>query len=190
MNDISGKEYTLSSKDEHSIQKDLERLIEDLDRLAYSKDAVEMSEQTKQLLKISLEQAAQIVRLDASKKLWLEHTINKLDSRDPFEIAKDIDINVLHHDLVEIYGYYGKIHNSRFIVLYHTLKDEFKKFTCAHELGHPLLPPDELTPKLSRITMRSNLKIEREANEFATKLLIDGSHAEYVIRSKFQLLDY
>ena len=120
----------------------------------------------------------------------MKRTIDKLNTRDPFMIAEELKIHVLEHDLDEIYGYYGKIHDSRFIVLNYTLKDEFKKFTCAHELGHALLHPYELTPKLSRITMRSNLKIEREANEFATKLLIDGSHEEYNIRSKFQLLDY
>lgn len=120
----------------------------------------------------------------------MKRTLDKLTSHDPFMIAEELSIHVLEHDLDEIYGYYGKIHNSRFIVLNQRLNENFKRFTCAHELGHALLHPDELTPKLTRKTMVSNLKIEREANEFATKLLIDGSHKDYNIRSKYQLLDF
>lgn len=67
LDQVTGSEFILSPKTERSIKNDLERLIADLDSLAYSKDVSEMSEQTKQLLKISLEQAAQIARLDELK---------------------------------------------------------------------------------------------------------------------------
>lgn len=116
--------------------------------------------------------------------------LNKLNSSDPFKIAEELDIHILGHELDEIYGYYCKIHDSKFIVLNKDLSTNDRVFTCAHELGHALLHPDAHTPMLTRKSMTSNLKIEREANEFATRLLIDGSDKEFHIVSKYKLLDF
>lgn len=45
-------------------------------------------------------------------------------------------------------------------------------------------------PKLSRLSLTSKQKIEREANEFATRLLIDGSHADFSIEMTSGVLQY
>ena len=60
--------YALTEKDEPSIQADLERLIEDLDGLKYSKETEEFSEETKELLIASLEQAVRIAKMEAKRK--------------------------------------------------------------------------------------------------------------------------
>ncbi|MDT2677887.1 ImmA/IrrE family metallo-endopeptidase, partial [Enterococcus dongliensis] len=48
-----------------------------------------------------------------------------------------------------------------------------KRTTAAHELGHAVLHPSENTPMLSKTTIVSELKIEKEANYFATNLIVD-----------------
>ena len=60
--------YALKETDEPSIQADLERLIEDLDGFKYSKKMAKFSEETRELLIASLEQAVRIVKMEAKRK--------------------------------------------------------------------------------------------------------------------------
>lgn len=120
----------------------------------------------------------------------MEEYVKRFKQRDPYYVAKHKNILVNEADLGEVYGYYTKIKRTKFIFINNNLNESQKRFTCAHELGHAMLHPDEFTPKLSKITMLSDMKIENEANEFATHFLIDGSHENYHINSKYQLLDY
>lgn len=65
------KYYDLTEKDEKDIQKQLELLIEDIsnaDALAFSKGEEPMSEETKQLLIISLENSLRLGKEIAKKK--------------------------------------------------------------------------------------------------------------------------
>ncbi|MED2764861.1 helix-turn-helix transcriptional regulator [Bacillus thuringiensis] len=65
------KYWELSEKDEKDIQKRLEEMIEDMsnaDALAFSKGAEPMSEETKQLLIISLENSLRLGKKMAKKK--------------------------------------------------------------------------------------------------------------------------
>ncbi|MED2981413.1 helix-turn-helix transcriptional regulator [Bacillus thuringiensis] len=65
------KYWELTEKDEKDIQKKLEELIEDMsaaDALAFSKDSEPMSEETKQLLIISLENSLRLGKEMAKKK--------------------------------------------------------------------------------------------------------------------------
>lgn len=193
--------WTLTEKDDADIEKDLERLIEDLDSgIRYSKEMAEYDDETKELLIASLEQAVRIAKMEAKRKFtpkkhrggewWLENFVAQFKIRDPFIVAKERNIIVSEADLGEVYGYYTKIRRIKFIFINKNLSTNRKQFTCAHELGHAILHPDEFTPKLSRLTMVSDFKIEKEANEFATKFLIDESHAEYHIKDKYKMLDF
>ncbi|KXF74413.1 helix-turn-helix domain-containing protein [Enterococcus faecalis] len=63
--------YDLTDKDERSIQKQLQSLIDDLSNggaLAFSKEDGEMSEETKEALISSLENALRISKIEAKKK--------------------------------------------------------------------------------------------------------------------------
>ncbi|OPD57634.1 helix-turn-helix domain-containing protein [Bacillus anthracis] len=63
--------WELTDKDEKDIQKKLEELIEDMtkaDALAFSKDSEPMSEETKQLLIVSLENSLRLGKQMAKKK--------------------------------------------------------------------------------------------------------------------------
>ncbi|MDA2423645.1 helix-turn-helix transcriptional regulator [Bacillus cereus] len=65
------KYWELNDKDEKDIQKKLEELIEDMsktDALAFSKDSEPMSEETKQLLIVSLENSLRLGKQMAKKK--------------------------------------------------------------------------------------------------------------------------
>ncbi|HHX0240993.1 TPA: helix-turn-helix domain-containing protein [Enterococcus faecalis] len=65
------KYYDLTDKDERSIQKQLQSLIDDLSNdgaLAFSKEDGEMSEETKEALISSLENALRISKIEAKKK--------------------------------------------------------------------------------------------------------------------------
>ena len=111
-------------------------------------------------------------------------------SSDPFKVAESLGIYVLEKDLGEVYGFYTKMNRIKFIFINEMLNEQLKTFTCAHELGHSVLHPDSMTPKLSRLALTSSLREEREANEFATHFLMDGSHAGYHIDTKQGILDY
>lgn len=120
----------------------------------------------------------------------LEKLVNKYGTRDPFKLAKEMNIPVLIEDLGEIYGYYNKIKRIQMIHLNSRSSERKRLYTCAHELGHAICHPDENTPQLSVDSIVSELKIEKEANYFATNLLIDGSHEELERPTKFEILDY
>lgn len=64
--DIINKEIV--SKEDKDLQKDLEKLIQQLDDGLYSKDTAEYSEETRQLLIASLEQAVRIAKLASKEK--------------------------------------------------------------------------------------------------------------------------
>ncbi len=110
------------------------------------------------------------------------------ETRDPFKIAKERNIILLEEDLGEIYGYYCKIKRIPFIHINKHLAFETKIFTCGHELGHSVLHPDEKTPQLSKTSIVSECKIEKEANYFATNLLVEPELREYYRKTNYEIL--
>lgn len=61
--------WALNDKDEADIERELERMIEDLDSgVRYSKDMAVYSDETKELLIASLEQAVRIAKMEAKRK--------------------------------------------------------------------------------------------------------------------------
>jgi len=65
------KYWELTDRDEQSIQKKMEELIQDMantDALSFSKDSEPYSEETKQLLIISMENALRMAKQAAKKK--------------------------------------------------------------------------------------------------------------------------
>ena len=98
---------------------------------------------------------------------------NKYKTRNPFEIAKFMNINVTlwdFHD--EINGLYKYERRNRFIYINNNLSEEFQLLVCAHELGHAILHSRYNTPFMRKNTLLSVSRIEIEANTFAAELLI------------------
>lgn len=123
-------------------------------------------------------------------KLKIDELLTKYDTRDPFLIAEEKGIIIITEDLGDIFGYYHKVSRIPFIHINERLSYQNQVFTCFHELGHAIFHPNENTPKLSSVSLCSEIRIEAEANYFATKFLIDGSHHDYYIQSKPALLKY
>ena len=87
-------------------------------------------------------------------------------------MAKAMGTIVLFEDLGSINGYYNKFLRIKQIHINSNLDPHWKRFTCAHELGHSIYHPDANTPFLRNRTLMSTNRLEIEANTFAMHFLI------------------
>ena len=105
----------------------------------------------------------------------IRHLIRKYKTNCPFELANYLNINVWFRDLGKsTRGLYVRKLRRRYIVIHEGLDDQWKRFVCAHELGH-----DRLHPGLSRFWLDEHSffhagKFECQANKFAIRLLTSG----------------
>jgi Zn-dependent peptidase ImmA (M78 family) len=120
----------------------------------------------------------------------IEQLITVHETRNPYQLAKENGIFILEENLGEVYGYFNTMKRRKFIHINENLDEQERLLTCCHELGHAILHQTALTPALTRKNLVSDMKIEREANYFATKLIIDESHENYNIVTSFEILDY
>lgn len=99
--------------------------------------------------------------------------LEEFGGRDVFETAENAGVNVWFRVLGNLKGFYIFENNCRYIVINEELDEATKSVVCAHELGH-----DMLHRKLSVGGIRENTlflannKTEREANLFASEILI------------------
>lgn len=105
-------------------------------------------------------------------KTIVEKLIRKYDTNNPFAIADNLNIIVIHSDMKNVLGFFNRYKRSKFIHLNDNMPENLKNFVCAHELGHAIQHPDINTPFLKRHTLFSTDRIEREANTFAVELLL------------------
>lgn len=132
---------------------------------------------------------------DVTSKLVKRHKTNC-----PFTIARNLNINIHFEDLGDgTRGFYYRVLKRRFICIHKDLSDEWKRFVCAHELGH-----DRLHKGFSQFFVDEHSfflpgRFERQANEFAISLLLEGSQIEpeepistYFSRNKIpiQMIDF
>ena len=120
----------------------------------------------------------------------IEQLVKRFGTRDPYKIAQKLGILVFFEDLGEIHGYYNKLNRIKMIHVNSNANELQTTYILAHELGHGVCHPEENTPQLSAQSIASELKIEKEADYFATKLLIDGSHEELQNPTKYDILSY
>ena len=100
--------------------------------------------------------------------------IKKYGTRDPFEIAEAMNIDVLFMDLGKLKGFYKRDGHNRFIIINENIDEPFQKIVCAHELGH-----DQLHRSLTKSYTLQEFMIydmkslpEYEANLFAAEVLL------------------
>lgn len=100
--------------------------------------------------------------------------IKKYKTRNPFEIAKAMNIDVLFMDLGKLKGFYKRDGHNRFIVINDRICEPLQKIVCAHELGHDLLHRHltkcHTLQEFVVYDMKS--KPEYEANIFAAEILL------------------
>ena len=95
-------------------------------------------------------------------------------SRDPIKIAEYANIRIAIFPLGEIAGNYKLINRKRWIFVNDNIPTDSPMFkvVIAHELGHALLHRKENCAFIKNKTLLLTSGIEREANEFAARLLI------------------
>lgn len=101
--------------------------------------------------------------------------VKKYDTRDPFEIAASMNIEVLFTDLGKLKGFYKRDGHNRFIVINENINELLQKIVCAHELGHDQLHRHLATNYTLQEFMIYDMKSlpEYEANLFAAEILLD-----------------
>ncbi len=103
--------------------------------------------------------------------------VKRCGTRDPFQIAKELGIEVLYFDdFGPLKGMYRVIKRNRFIFLNKDLNERMQKIVCAHELGHDQLHRKLATDDAIRefILYDMQTKPEYEANIVAAEILLDS----------------
>lgn len=109
------------------------------------------------------------------------------DTRDPFQIAKELGIHVIYDcNFQALKGMYKIIQRSRFIFINGNLNNRNKRMVCAHELGH-----DRFHRHFAKTTALQEFMLydmqsrpEYEANIFASELLIGDDEIFELIKEE------
>lgn len=105
-------------------------------------------------------------------KLKVLNLIVKYGTKNPFKLAKKLNIEIIIEDLGEVRGLFKKVLKRKFIFINSKLNEFDQTLVCAHELGHAVLHSSSEYQFLidnTKILRRS--KLEDEANLFASYLL-------------------
>lgn len=110
-------------------------------------------------------------------KKTAKYYIEKYKTRDPFAIAKELRIIIKYKNLSNDSprGLFKKILKRKFIILNMSRINNSRdlKMVIAHELGHAIMHSSNSAFFLHDHTLYARGKFEREANMFASELLID-----------------
>ena len=107
----------------------------------------------------------------------VEKLTKRYKTRCPYELANSVGVIVMFRDLNELKGFYLIENKSRYIVINSTLDEYMQKLICSHELGHDRLHRHFAAFDSLRDYSLFDIsgKIEREANLFASDLLISDT---------------
>ena len=94
-------------------------------------------------------------------------------TKNPFKLAKKLNIEILIEDLGEVRGLFKKILRRKFIFINSNLSEFDRLLVCCHELGHAILhSSSEYQFLIDNTSLLRRSKLEDEANLFASYLLI------------------
>jgi Predicted Zn peptidase len=105
-------------------------------------------------------------------KKRVNRLINFYHTRNPFELAKNLNVLIVEYPLDGVRGFYHYFQRNNIIYLDERLTDKEKAFVCAHELGHMLLHKTSNALFMDSRTHFKTQRYEIEANKFAMELLI------------------
>ena len=98
--------------------------------------------------------------------------IVKYGTKNPFKLAKKLNIEILIEDLGEVRGLFKKILKRKFIFINSRLNEFDQMLVCCHELGHAILhSSSEYQFLIDNTSLLRRSKLEDEANLFASYLL-------------------
>lgn len=127
------------------------------------------------------------------KKL-VSHYVRKYNTRNPFELAERLNVQVQFGDLGSRAGCYMFLKNHKCIFLNENLSDFEMKIVMAHELGHAILHRKENCYFIRNKTFLLTSKNEVEANRFAAELLLPDDifldNKDYTINQIARLTGY
>lgn len=115
--------------------------------------------------------------------LRIKNLIKRTGSKNPFEIAKFLNINISFVDTpTHVNGFWKRILRRKFIFVNKNLNEWQQKAVIAHEIGHILLHPKYRHFCLDSRTYFCSQRHEDEADNFSSELL---KHACPDIETKF-----
>lgn len=124
----------------------------------------------------------------------VEYYVKKCDSRNPFDIADYLNIQIQIGHLGTPCGCYMFLKNHRCIFLNENLSENEMNLVMSHELGHAVTHRKLNCYFIRNKTLLLDSKIEKEANIFAADLLIPDieiiDNKELTTRQLSRLLGY
>ena len=109
-----------------------------------------------------------------------EKLVKRCGSRDPFEIARQLGINVmLCENFGSLKGMYRVIKRNRFIFLNNSLDENMLRIVCAHELGH-----DQLHRNMAKTTPIHEFMVSAKyscgfSNLLDSSIIVDERYLDY-----------
>ena len=122
----------------------------------------------------------------------VEGLLFKWGERDPFRLAKKMDIEILPLPLgKQLKGYFFYCSRVAIIVLNDTLSEELQRIVCAHELGHAVLHKElAMLNHFQELSLfNSTIRTELEANQFAAELLIEDDAVLSLLQNGFSIFE-
>ena len=110
--------------------------------------------------------------------------IIKCGTKNPFKLAKKLNIEIIIQDLGEVRGLFKRVLRRKFIFINSKLNEFDKILVCAHELGHAILHSSTNYQFLiDNTSLLKRSRLEDEANLFASYLIFpDGEEIEIEYR--------
>lgn len=110
--------------------------------------------------------------------------IIKCGTKNPFKLAKKLNIEIIIEDLGEVRGLFKRVLKRKFIFINSKLNEFDKILVCAHELGHAILHSSTNYQFLiDNTSLLKRSRLEDEANLFASYLIFpDGEEIEIEYR--------
>lgn len=127
----------------------------------------------------------------------VQETVRKYRTKNPFELAESLGIDLDFADLGGLKGFYIVYDKGRYIVINENLDERLAKLVAAHEIGHDCLHRSLAESGGLKETGFFDMKSkpEKEANVFAANLLISDkdmlelAEEGYTIESIAKCLD-
>lgn len=127
-------------------------------------------------------------------KQLVDSLVRKYNTRDPFEIIKNLNVIVVFYPLRGVNGFYQYFQRNNIIYINESLGRFEKAFVCAHEIGHMMLHKKANAIFMDSRTQLNTTKYEIEADRFAVDLLISDdaieNNIELSVNQLSQLLGY